>query len=107
MLLSLFDHALIKDLGPLGVAHRLSGPFDKGLSQEIGGTPTPMGPDLAATFLADRGHSGVFLQTGRVGILGAQRAKSGAQTRCQLLSRPRQIAEEVFVWMLGEDLPDP
>ena len=50
MFFALFEHVLVVNFSPLRIADGLSRPFDKGLPQKNGRTPTPMGPDLVSTF---------------------------------------------------------
>src|SRR4051794_21244845 len=66
--LAFLEHALVIDFGPLGVMHRLTCLLNKGLAQERGCLPAPMRPNLIATFFSYGSHSGIFLQTGRIGI---------------------------------------
>ena len=95
-------HALIVVLGPGGIQDGLAGPLDKGLALELGSQPAPMSPEGVAAFFTHRSHAGQFLQAGRFGIEVALGAKSYAEPWGQVLTGPREVAEQLGLGMGGE-----
>lgn len=61
-------HAFVIALGPSASNDPLSGPLHQALPHENGCLPSPMGPELAAALFPHRRQTGVFLETGGIGM---------------------------------------
>src|ERR1041384_1301962 len=106
MFLTLGLHALVIVFSPRTPDHGLSGPFEQALSDKYRCLPTPMRPELPATFLADRSYSRILLKACRIRIAQPVGAECDRQSRRQDFAGTGQIGKDGLVLMRGEDRRD-